>query len=227
MNSAKLIFLTIALFITPLFSQNIEFLSPEKIDAGKVKEGDKISGAIKFVNMGNSEVTIKDVRTSCGCTAAKPNKKTYSMGDTAEIDYTVKTDGFKGSIRKTIRVSFENADIDNASFTIMAEVYKELNVTPNYLQFNDFRPNTDTTITDFFEIQNEADTPIEIKKINVYNEFLKIVPENVTIPPHKSHLFQVKFTPLKAGRYDTRISIESNYQKQPVLYLPVFIQINS
>jgi hypothetical protein len=213
--------------IASLLGQHIEFLNPEKIDVGKIREGEIVDGSIKFVNVGTSEVTIKDIRTSCGCTAAKPDKKTYSVGDTAEINYTLKTSGFKGSIRKSIRISFENDDIENASFTILAQVYKELNITPNYLQFNHLTPNVDTTITDFFEIQNEGDIPIEIKKINVYNEFLKIFPENVTIPPHKSHLFQVKFTPLKSGRYDTRISIESDYQKQPILYLPVFIQINS
>jgi hypothetical protein len=227
MNLVKLILLITAFFITPLFSQHIEFLNPDKIDVGKVREGEEINGTIKFVNVGNTDVIIKNIRTSCGCTAARPDKQAYAKGDTAVINFAVKTQGFKGNIRKTIRISFENSDIINESFTIQAHIYRDLNVTPDYLQFNQVSQNTDTTITDFFEIQNEADTPIEIKKISVYNDLLKIFPENAVIPAHKSHLFQVKFTPKKAGKFDTRISIESNYQQQPILYLPVFIQINS
>lgn len=226
MNSAKFIVLILAILITPLLSQQVEFLNPETIDAGKINEGENIQGSIKFVNVGVTPVTIKNVRTSCGCTAAKPDKKTYAVGDTAEINYTVKTRGFKGNIAKSIRISFAEENIKDASFTIRAYISKDINITPNYLQFQPVSQNSDTIITEFFEVQNETEAPVEIKKITVYNNLLKITPENAVIPPHKSHLFQVKFTPTESGRHDTRISIESDYTKEPIMYLPVFIQVS-
>lgn len=226
MNSAKLILLIIAILITPLLSQQVKFLNSKDIDAGKVNEGENVEGSIRFVNVGVTPVTIKNIRTSCGCTAAQPDKKTYAVGDTAEIKYTIKTKGFKGNIAKSIRISFEEENIDDASFTIRAYVSKDINITPNYLQFPPVSQNGDTTITEFFEVQNETEAPVEIKKVTVYNNLLKITPENAVIPPHKSHLFQVKFTPTESGRHDTRISIESDYPKEPIMYLPVFIQVS-
>ena len=226
MKAAKMILLVLAIFITPLISQEVEFLNPQKIDAGKVNEGEDIKGAIRFVNVGVTPVTINNIRTSCGCTAAQPDKKTYAVGDTAIINYTIKTKGFKGNIAKTIRISFAEENIENSSFTIHAYVSKDINITPNYLQFTPVSQNSDTIITEYFEIQNETESPIEIKKFNVYNNLLKITPENATIPPNKSHLFQVQFTPTKSGRHDTRISIESDYPKEPIMYLQVFILVN-
>jgi hypothetical protein len=227
MKLVKSIILIASIIASPLLSQQVQFLNPDKIDVGKIMEGDNITGTIKFVNLGQTPVTIEKIRTSCGCTAAKPDKKTYASGDTAEIDYTIKTKGFKGNIAKSIRIYLEGADVQNASFTIQAYISKDINITPNYLQFAPVTQNSDTIITDFFEIQNETEAPLEIKKVTTYNNLIKIFPENAVIPPHKSHLFQVKFTPKEPGRYDTRISIESDYAKEPVMQLPVFINVRS
>lgn len=226
MKPARLTLVMILLFVASLFSQQLEFLNPKDIDAGKIHEGEKIEGSIRFVNKGDAPVTITNVRTSCGCTAAKPNKDSYAAGDTAEISYTIKTEGFNGSIHKSIRIDLEGADVKNASFTIHAVINKDINITPGYLQFGHVSLDNDSAVTEFFEIQNDMDVPVEIKKVTVYNDLIRIVPDKTIIPPHKSHLFQVKLNPPKeAGKYDTRISIESDYTKRPVMYLPVFIQV--
>jgi len=228
MSTIQLTVVVISLFVTSLFSQQIEFLNPRDIDVGKIHEGEKIEGSIRFVILGETPVTIKNVRTSCGCTAAKPDKEAYATGDTAEISYTIKTDGFNGNIHKSIRIDLEGADVTNASFTIHALISKDINITPGFLQFGQVSLDSDSSITEFFEIQNDMDLPVEIKKVTVHNDLIKVVPEKTIIPPHKSHLFQVKLNPPKeAGKYDTRISIESDYTKRPVMYLPVFIQVRS
>jgi hypothetical protein len=45
----------------------------------------------RFENVSDQTVEIKDVRTSCGCTAAKFEKKAYAPGDKGEISVTYKT----------------------------------------------------------------------------------------------------------------------------------------
>ena len=228
MSPAKLTLVMISLFVASVFGQQIEFLNPKDIDVGRIHEGEKIEGSIRFVIQGEGPITITNVKTSCGCTAAKPDKETYASGDTAAINYTIKTDGFNGSIHKSIRIDLDGADVKNASFTIHAVISKDINITPGFLQFGHVSLDNDSAVTEFFEIQNDMDVPVQIKKVTVYNDLIKIIPEKTTIPPHKSHLFQVRLNPPKeAGKYDTRISIESDYTKRPVMYLPVFIQVKS
>ena len=45
----------------------------------------------RFQNISNTLLEIKNVRTSCGCTGAKFEKKAYAPGDKGEISVTYKT----------------------------------------------------------------------------------------------------------------------------------------
>ncbi|MES2310260.1 MAG: DUF1573 domain-containing protein, partial [Verrucomicrobiota bacterium] len=49
-----------------------------------------------FKNTGNKPVTITDIRTCCNCTAAKPDKKTYAVGEAGKIMLNFKTVGKSG-----------------------------------------------------------------------------------------------------------------------------------
>ena len=46
-----------------------------------------------FKNTGQTPVTIKDLHTSCGCTTAKLDKKSYAPGESGEV---VATYSFRG-----------------------------------------------------------------------------------------------------------------------------------
>ena len=227
MKSLKLIALTITLISFHLIAQDIEFLNPKKIDHGRVKQGEIIKGSIRFVNLGENDIKISNIRKSCGCTAATSDKDTYAKGDTGEVAYTVKTAGFRGVIKKSIRISFEGGKTEKASFTIQANVTSELNIIPSSIMFSNISLNPDTVITEYFEIENELEKPLVITKINYENENLKITPTSAEIPPHKSQLFRIEFQPTKEGRQNTQISIQTNYQPKPLMYLPVFINISS
>jgi hypothetical protein len=215
------------LSISSLFSQQIAYLSPEVIDVGNVVEGEVVQGEIKFINNATEQLKINNIRTSCGCTAAKPDKEAYSPGDTVVINYTLKTRGFKGVLKKDIRIDLEGLEPSNISFTIQANVITMMKLIPDYLNLGQLPVNPDTTITVYFEIQNDWDEPIKITKITQNRNILKITPLNAEIPPHKSQLFRIDYQPDQVGRQDTRITIDTNYDAKPRLYLPVFINISS
>jgi hypothetical protein len=58
----------------------------------KMEASQKTAEAVyRFENVSDQSVEIKDVRTSCGCTGAKFEKKSYAPGDKGEISVTYKT----------------------------------------------------------------------------------------------------------------------------------------
>lgn len=58
----------------------------------KIADSQKTANAVyRFENVSDQIVEIKDVRTSCGCTAAKFEKKAYAPGDKGEISVIYKT----------------------------------------------------------------------------------------------------------------------------------------
>ena len=47
-------------------------------DFGKINQGEKVSVTFKFTNKGSEVLEIADVKTSCGCTSATPEKLSFA-----------------------------------------------------------------------------------------------------------------------------------------------------
>lgn len=91
-------------------------------DFGVVEEGGVLTHSFVFTNTGTEPLEIVDIRTSCGCTAAHPDKKIYQPGEKGVIKAEFDTKGRVGRNSRTITVI--NNDVNNAYFilSIYAEV---------------------------------------------------------------------------------------------------------
>jgi hypothetical protein len=226
MKSSIFIFILFVLFNFSLNAQQVQFLHPEVIEMGKIAQGGVIEGAIEFKNIGTAPVEIEEVKPSCGCTAVTPDKMVYNSGEIAKIPFSIKTEGFQGVIRKSIRVTFKNAEPKDNTFYIQANIIADINLNPRFINFPKVALNPDTTVAEFFEIENGSDHDIEINKIYPDNDFLKVSPETVTIPAGKSQLIRVEFKPDKVGRHNTTVVIESKEDSEKTRKLPVFINVS-
>jgi hypothetical protein len=209
------------------FAQQVEFLHPNVIELGKVQQGEILQGKIEFKNTGDAPVEIEAIKPSCGCTAVSPEKMLYNSGETAVIPFSIKTNNFNGLIRKSIKVIFKNLEPRTYTFFAQATIVTDLNITPKYINFYQVDLNADTVITEYFEIENASDKPIEIYKIHTDSKFLRILPEKITVPSGKSHLVRLDFIPTEAGRHNTQIYIESNLKTKNQKNLPVFIHVRN
>ncbi|MFW6370374.1 MAG: DUF1573 domain-containing protein [Bacteroidota bacterium] len=73
-------------------------------DFGEMKQGDKKDHTFSLTNKGKSELIIRNVRSSCGCTAVAPSKKVIAPGESAPIKVTFDTRGKRGRQSKSITV---------------------------------------------------------------------------------------------------------------------------
>ena len=78
--------------------------SEEAFDFGDMKQGDKKDHTFSLKNEGKSDLIIRNVSSSCGCTAVAPSKKVIAAGETAPIDVTFDSRGKRGRQSKTITV---------------------------------------------------------------------------------------------------------------------------
>ena len=206
-------------------AQQVEFKHEQVIQLGKVKQGEVAKGKIEFVNTGSAAVEIESIKPSCGCTAVTPEKMVYESGETAVIPFSIKTENFNGLIRKTIKVTFKNVEPRTHTFFAEATVVTDLSINPKYVNFFQVNLDSDTTITEYFEIENTTEQPIEISKIHTDSKYIKISPESAVLPGGKSHLIRIDFTPTAAGRHNTQVYIESNLNTESQKTLPVFIYV--
>ncbi len=101
-----------------------KMVDPFTLDFGKVKHGEVLNHSFTLKNDSSKTLNIKDVNTSCGCTATKVAKKTLAPGESTVIDVSFKSKGYKGQVTQFIYVNTDRVEKPVIRFTIKAEVVK-------------------------------------------------------------------------------------------------------
>lgn len=99
----------------------IEFLENEH-DFGTIKQGEKTSYNYSFSNTGESDLVIRKIKTTCGCTATNPEKMVIKPGESSHITVTYNSAGKKGKEQKTITVITNDPQQSTISLKIMGNV---------------------------------------------------------------------------------------------------------
>jgi hypothetical protein len=69
-----------------------------------MKQGEKKDHTFNLTNEGKSELIIRNVRSSCGCTAVAPSKKVIAPGESVPIKVTFDSRGKRGRQSKSVTV---------------------------------------------------------------------------------------------------------------------------
>lgn len=110
----------IALISFTAYTQaKIEFKT-ETIDYGQIEKGSDGVRIFEFTNIGDADLIIKDVKSSCGCTVPEKPKDPVAPGKTGVIKVKYDTQRV-GKIRKTITV-YSNATEAIKAIKIKGEV---------------------------------------------------------------------------------------------------------
>lgn len=111
---------------TPVDSEKLPKISfrESQHDFGIVKEGSVVSYTFKFANKGKSFLKIKDIKTSCGCTAALISSKEIAPGNEGTLKVDLDTKNRQGRMSRTITVVSNDPEEPNKVLTIYAEVTK-------------------------------------------------------------------------------------------------------
>ncbi len=104
-------------------SAKIEFENTS-FDFGKLKQGEKVEHEYSFTNKGKSDLFIRKVRASCGCTAIITDKKVISPGEKSTIKTTFNSSGKMGNQNKTITVITNDPDNARQILWVRGEVVK-------------------------------------------------------------------------------------------------------
>jgi hypothetical protein len=220
--------LLVLLVSLPCFSKtSVEFITPNLIDFGDIREGELLHGKIQFVNRGDEQVVVDRVQPSCGCTVADLPRNEYAPGDTATISFTWNTTHFSGMVRKTIHVYFKDSDIPNEMVSFQARVFTELDLNPSYLYFQNITVNPDTVVTQYAKFKNESEKPIHVTVSDFQSEIFKVMPEKFTIPPGETYLVRVELTPKTVGRVNTTLLFKTDLIEKPEVSLYVASNIKS
>ncbi len=100
-------------------------LSKYNYNFGTVKEGDKKEVIITVSNIGTGTLKIKNIRTSCGCTAALLNSKSLKPHESDKLKIKFDSKNMEGEIARTITLTTNDPKNPNKVIVIIAKVIKE------------------------------------------------------------------------------------------------------
>ncbi|MBK3519035.1 DUF1573 domain-containing protein [Carboxylicivirga marina] len=92
-------------------------ISEKNWNFGEIKQGDVVKHQFEVQNTGKSELIIRKVKASCGCTAIKPAKTILAPGESTLIAAEFNSRGKSGRQTKTVRIV--SNDPKNTTITLM------------------------------------------------------------------------------------------------------------
>jgi hypothetical protein len=146
-------------------------------DFGKIDKTQKVDAIFKFKNTGNAVLEIIDIKTSCGCTSAKPAKRNYDPGESGEVTVSFNPQNFYGPVTKRVSIISNDPENDRIQCTINADIVVDVNAKPRVLFFQNMkRGEVDTRE---ILLSTERLASLEISDLQVNGDFAKVAMERV------------------------------------------------
>lgn len=91
---------------------------------GKINQGEKVDHVYVLTNSGKSDLLIRKVKASCGCTAVQPEKKVIAPGESVNIKTVFNSAGKTGNQNKTVTIITNDPKKSKLILWVKGEVIK-------------------------------------------------------------------------------------------------------
>ncbi len=96
---------------------------PEKVfNFGEIMQGDKVEHKFKIINTGKSNLILRKIKASCGCTAIKPDKMELTPGESIYITAIFNSAHKKGRQNKSITIISNDPKSTNVLLRVSGNV---------------------------------------------------------------------------------------------------------
>jgi uncharacterized cupredoxin-like copper-binding protein len=203
-------------------------------DFGDVNVGDIVKHTYIITNNGGDLLKILDVRASCGCTAAKPEKNELKPGESTDLVVTFNSKGRKGPQNKTVTVVTNDTETPNLTLSFKCNVIVT-QTTENKFGAILYLPETQhdfgkipegQKIEYTFKVENKGTESLVIKDVKTSCGCTAAVVSNSSINPGEVGSIKVNFdTKNRLGRNSKSITIVSNDIKEPNKVLTIYADV--
>jgi len=171
----------------------------------------------KFSNNGKKAVTVVGVKTSCGCTVAEMEKKSFAPGESGELKVTYKKPPEGTSGTKSILVVTDESNDNFYNLTVLANHKQAATIEPFFTTWHINEPAAVKTIT----VKLVSPYKFNITDVGVTNENFEVTLH--TIKPKQEYQISVK--PRDASfKSSSTLRLYTDDKNIPVLYARATVQ---
>ncbi|GAB60857.1 MAG: DUF1573 domain-containing protein [Candidatus Jettenia sp.] len=190
-------------------------------DFGKIYIGENIKHGFKFKNIGSGELIIKNVKSSCGCTAALVSKDKLLNNEEGEVEIKFNPGHYVGKTTKSVVVNSNDPENPQYKLTITGEIIEEVIVNQKLVNFGIIKKGD--TCTRSFEVKTIPELKTEIKKVESPNPYITITQNKINDNHYSYQVVMNKYDYI--GRFTGIIFIYTNSSKQERIDIPFFGEI--
>jgi hypothetical protein len=217
------------LLVTFTFAEQSQMKFKETtIDFGDVESGKVVDVNFEFENAGDSVLIIKNISTSCGCTAAKLEKREYAPGEKGTIPVKFNTRGYNGRVTKTITIATNDKDKVYTHLKIVGKItlteFAAIELAPDKIDFEKVKLNE--TYSKKIGIRNTGTQELRIIEVQHSPEITAEF-TGKTIKPGEEMTVKINFRPMQEGRFTTFLKVRSNAYRQRMVILRVSAEIET
>jgi len=108
--------------VNPIIQEEKKVLDPDTWDFGIINKNEIVTHDFEIKNNLTRTLIIKDVTTSCGCTASAAKKKKLAPGESTQVKVEFNSKGYQGGTTQFVYVSTDDPLNPILKFTIKAFV---------------------------------------------------------------------------------------------------------
>jgi len=197
----------------------------ESQDFGRVKQGEVLNYVFVFKNEGDEILEIRNVRTSCGCTAALVSNEQIMPGKEGEIKVTFDTRGFVKRVTKYVYVESNDPAQPSKELTLSAEIEVQPRpvINPESYSLDVGLLLEQEEIKARTKIENKGELELELTCFHKDGSFFskgKSISFPLRIPAGKGEEIEIRIAPPKrTGAVREYVQIKSNDPLRPNLSL--------
>jgi len=187
---------------------------------GVVARGSEVQHRLKLTNIYQETVQIADVKTSCGCSAAKPSQKTLNSLEAAYIEISMDTKKFSRQKDSSVIITFSAPQFAEVRIPISAYIRTDVVTEPGSVSFGNLDQGVGGTRTVEISYAGRPDWKITDVQ-NLPDDMTAELQEVSRTPQQIKYQLKVKLDPTAAiGSFRSVIQLitdDSNNPQVPLL----------
>lgn len=219
--------LSLAVLVGFLFFSTFAQAAPELVveqphyNFGTIIQGTRVDHVFGLRNVGDAPLQIRQVKPSCGCTAATVSSTTILPGKKGEIKASFDSRNFYGSVNKGIVVESNDAKSPAYSLSLSGTIVEEVEVTPKQINFGKMKADAPKEMG--FTIDNKGKKAVRITSVKTSLPQAVVKVAKYSINPGESAAVTVTVTPRESDRVVSGyVSLTTDYPGKPVISVPFF-----
>ena len=204
-------------------------------DFGEITDGENVTHDFVVFNTGDDVLKIINVRASCGCTAAKPEKDQIAPGESATVNVQFNSSGRQGSQRKYVYVTTNDPNNSELRliFTTMVlpKVAEKTEVSTPRLMLeknqHDFGDIDEGKIVELnLKFKNVGKKTLEISEVKTSCGCTAALLSSKKIEPGNEGNIKIELdTTKRSGKLSRTVAIHSNDPLEPVQVITLYVNI--